>query len=181
MSRTARNGKVYISHPMEDDALANSLVETLKARHVDVWYERMANDALGALDPAAQREIDGRDIFIRILTRHTAASRQMALELEAFERAQALDGRHARIDLLMDSAYAQPADSSARTINTTDKPESFWLPSILSEVGRLNTSLRNSNALYVAIAVAVVVIAFLAYPLGLILVNHPWIGPALPW
>ncbi|HET9109253.1 MAG TPA: toll/interleukin-1 receptor domain-containing protein [Ktedonobacterales bacterium] len=150
----ARNGKVFISHTAQDDAQVMPLLAALKTKHVDVWYERTpAEPTNGDLTPEIQRQIEGRDVFIRILSQQTATSRHMEMELAAFQQAQALDAqrgepnRRARINLIVDPTYErQPTDVGTLTINTTNKPESAWLPSIFSTLGKLKTSLLKYSA-----------------------------------
>jgi hypothetical protein len=173
-----RNGKVYISHTPEDDAQIASLLATLKAEHVDVWYER---DPIEQLDDVVRCEITERDAFIRILTNHTATSRQMAQELEEFERAQAADDRRARINLIMDPAYErQPTDVGTLTINTTNKPETAWLPSVLAEMGKLKASAEiPTHTLTVIVGIAVVIAIIVLFG-GLYLMLTHAVGSQVP-
>lgn len=170
MTPTARNGRVFISHSAQDDAQVTPLLAALKTKHVNVWYERMPAEPDGsALAPEIQREIEGRDIFIRILSQHVAPSRRMDLELAAFQQLQALDAqrgegeRRARINLIVDPAYErQPTDVGALTINTTNKPQSAWLPSVYSTLGKLKTSsLKYSAGLLWAVAGATVLLTLI--------------------
>ena len=69
--------------------------------------------------------------------------------------------RRRRINLIMDPAYErQPTDVGTLTINTTNKPESAWLPSVFSELGKLKASSVNySSGLLIAIAAFAVLAA----------------------
>ncbi len=178
----ARNGKVFISHMAQDDAQVVPLLAALKTKHADVWYERApAEPTDGALTPEIQRQIEGRDVFIRILSQHVTSSKRMELELAAFQQAQALDAqrgegeRRARINLIVDSSYErQPTDVGTLTINTTNKPESAWLPSIFSTLGKLKTSsLKYSAGWLWAIAGATVLLTlFILVRITILALTH---------
>lgn len=162
----ARNGKVYISHTAQDDAQVAPLLVALKSKKAALWYQRTPDDAASSLSPELQREIEQRDAFIRILTSRTQASRLMALELEEFQRLQTLDEqqgdgrRRVRINLIMDPAYErQPTDVGTLTINTTNKVESAWLPTVFAELGKLKASAELSVGAMTAIVGVAVLLA----------------------
>ena len=183
----ARNGKAFISHTAQDDAQIKPLLAALKSKHVDVWYDHAPAEALdGSLSPETQREIEGRDVFIRILSQHTASSKHMELELAAFQQTQALDeqrgegDRRARINLIVDPTYErQPTDVGAMTINTTNKSESAWLPSVFSTLGKLKaSSVKYSTGGLAALAVLAAIIALLAL-IGITLLSFAHAGHPL--
>lgn len=162
----ARNGKVFISHTAHDDAQTAALLMALKTKHCDVWYERAPTEGMNALEPAVQRAVEERDVFIRILTHYTVSSQRMALELAAFQQAQALDAQHGegqrrvQINLIVDPDYQrQPTDVGTLTINTTNKPQGAWLPSLFSELGQLKASATLSTGAMTAIVGVAVLLA----------------------
>jgi len=166
-----RNGKVYISHTANDDTQVAPLLAALKTKKADIWYQQAPDDTGDSLSSDVQREIEQRDVFVRILTQRALSSRRMALELAEFERLQARDEqqgdgrRRARINLIMDPAYErQPTDVGALTINTTNKVESAWLPTVFAELGQL----KASATLSVGALTAIVGIAVLLALIGLV-------------
>ena len=146
-----RNGKVYLSAPAGNPAAVVSLLAARKAKKLDLWRGPVASDDLSL---EATHELAERDTLIRVLDKDTAAAAQMRLELAEFHRLCELDaqngapGRRVIVNLIADEAYQpQPEDATAQfTITTFNKPESAWLPTILSEAGQLKMATKYVNS-----------------------------------
>lgn len=138
----ARNGRLYISHTAQDDARVEPFLNVLDAKTVDVWYEPAPAGMADALTPEIAREIEQRDVFVRVLSAQTAHSPRMALELAEFERLRQVDEqagnpqRRTRINLIVDPTYERQPGDTGMTINLTTMPESAWLPSLVAEAGK---------------------------------------------
>lgn len=130
----ARNGRLYISHTAQDDAQVEPFLNVLDAKTVDVWYESAPAGMTGALTPEIAREIEQRDVFVRVLSALTAQSPRMTLELAEFERLRQMDAqagnsqRRTRINIIVDPTYERQPGDTGMTINLTTMPESAWLP-----------------------------------------------------
>lgn len=138
----ARNGRLYISHTAQDDAQVEPFLNVLDAKTVDVWYESAPAGMTGALTPEIAREIEQRDVFVRVLSVLTAQSPRMTLELAEFERLRQMDAqagnsqRRTRINIIVDPTYERQPGDTGMTINLTTMPESAWLPSLVAEAGK---------------------------------------------
>lgn len=147
----ARNGKLYISHAAEDDAQVEPFLNVLDAKTVDVWYEPKPAAVTNGLEPEALQQLDERDVFVRVLSPRTAASRRMALELAEFERLRQIDAqagnplRRTIINLIVDPAYERQPSDTGMTINLATMPESAWLPSLVAEAGKHRISSTRMN------------------------------------
>jgi outer membrane protein assembly factor BamB len=133
------NGKVFISHTPEDASRCMPLFAALDAWEVDYWSGVATLDPTQQLTPAVQREIVGRDIFIRVCTPAAQRSIPMNLQVSAFRALQAADrrgsrgNRHALINLILDPGYVrEPFDNATIFIDATNRPRADWL----AELGR---------------------------------------------
>ncbi|HEX9039320.1 MAG TPA: hypothetical protein VF808_20230 [Ktedonobacterales bacterium] len=164
----ARNGKVYLSAPPGVDPVVARLLLAFRRRRADVWRGPAATDTLSA---EALRQLDAREALIRVLNTHSAAAPNVRLEMVEYLRLRALDTqrgdprRRVIFNLVTDpDYYGQQLDDAADfIINTTNKPESGWLPTIVSEIGQLKTSpsLSDNRGLLTVIVGVIVLLVVL--------------------
>jgi tetratricopeptide (TPR) repeat protein len=71
--------RVFVSHSQEDDIFCCALVTALREAGADVWFDEHNLEA-GRLLELVQQELEWREIFIVLLSRHAFASRQIRRE-----------------------------------------------------------------------------------------------------
>ncbi|MGH2517667.1 MAG: toll/interleukin-1 receptor domain-containing protein, partial [Ktedonobacterales bacterium] len=90
------NGKLFISHTHEDNALCEPLLAALDAWQLDYWFD-VAQLVPGEMIPdRIQRAIPERDIFLRVCTPAAQRSFWMAREAEMARAARARAPRRPR-------------------------------------------------------------------------------------
>jgi TIR domain len=163
-----RNGKVFISHAVEDEALYAPLVARLTQKDINVWSKIMPEDSDTQLSQRTRREIASRDVFIRICTPATARSERMRMEAWAFQSSRDEDTRkgtrnqHIMIDLVMDPAYTPgPGPESYLTIDTTSRPMNDWLVVLYNEMGKMQAKRAMSRRTMTIVVSITVIAAFL--------------------
>ncbi|MGO8946487.1 MAG: hypothetical protein ACLQUY_02245 [Ktedonobacterales bacterium] len=176
-----RNGKVYISHIPEDAEKYASLVAKLNAKQIDCWTTISPEDSDSYLSETTQKEISGRDVFLRICTTASAQSPRMQLEAWSFGATQGEDAntgtrnQHIRIDLVMDRSYTPEPDHQAYlTIDTTRRPMNDWLVVLYKEMGRMQATRqvsRRTTAIVVGVCVVAAVLVLTAVLVLLILLD----------
>ena len=70
---------IFISHSHEDTAFCQALTTALRGAGADVWYDERDLGADSPMD-VIQQELERREIFIVLLSRHAFASRQIRRE-----------------------------------------------------------------------------------------------------
>ncbi len=163
-----RNGKVFISHTPEDQDKYALLVAKLTEKQIDCWTALSPEDTETQLSTKTQKEISGRDVFLRICTPAAQRSARMQLEAWAFGATQAEDvsngkrNQHIRIDLVMDTAYTRdPAHPAYLTIDAITRPMNDWLVVLYKEMGRMQATPAMSHRTMLIIVGASVLAAFL--------------------
>jgi len=163
-----RNGKVFISHAVEDEALYAPLVTKLTQKEIDVWSKIMPEDSDAQLSQKTRREIAARDVFIRICTPAATRSERMRMEAWAFQNSRDDDNRkgtpnqHIIIDLVMDTAYTPgPGPESYLTIDTTSRPMNDWLVVLYNEMGKMQARRAMSRRTMTIVIAVSVIAAFL--------------------
>jgi hypothetical protein len=163
-----RNGKVFISHAVEDEALIAPLVARLTQKDINVWSKIMPEDSDTQLSQKTRREIAARDVFIRICTPAATSSERMRMEAWAFQSSRDEDTRngtrnqHIMIDLVMDPAYTPgPGPESYLTIDTTSRPMNDWLVVLYNEMGKMQAKRAMSRRTMTMVVVITVIGAFL--------------------
>jgi hypothetical protein len=79
---------IFVSHSHEDTGFCHALVTRLRDAGADVWYDEH-NLASGNLMDVIMRELDGRKIFIVILSKNAFASQWVRKETSwAYELAE---------------------------------------------------------------------------------------------
>jgi hypothetical protein len=163
-----RNGKVFISHTLQDEALYTSLVDRLAQKKIDVWSTIQPDDSDTQLSQKTRNEIAARDVFLRICTPEAARSARMQMEAWAFGATQVDDNKngtpnqHIRIDLVMDTAYApDPAHPAYLTIDGITRPMNDWLVVLYREMGRMQARRAMSRRTMTIVVVVCVIAAFL--------------------
>ncbi len=74
----------FVSHAHADNDLCDRYVAALRARGVDVWYDRTNAQAGHFLGTEIQRELTQRSAFVLLLTQHALDSFWVQLELQAY-------------------------------------------------------------------------------------------------
>src|SRR6185437_1741075 len=80
----AKQHMVFLSHAHADNALCDRYVEALRARRLDVWYDRHNMQAGVSLSDDIERELHTRSAFVVMLTPASIASYWVKLEIGAF-------------------------------------------------------------------------------------------------
>ena len=168
-----RNGKIFISHTEEDQGQIEPLVTRLTKKQVDCWTSILPGDTDTELSPQTQKEIAGRDVFLRICTPAALRSGRMRLEAGSARALQQEDtrngtpNRHIIIDLLMDGGASSPdpAEKGYLSIDTTSRPMNDWLVVLYNEAGTMKASKamgQRSMTIVVAVVVIIAVILLIA-------------------
>jgi hypothetical protein len=162
----ARNGKAYLSAPPGDDPVMASLLRAFEHNKRDIW--RGPGTPEGMTDEAWV-QLGERDALVRVLNARSSCAPNMREELETFQRLRREDGNLGQrviFNLITDPSYArQPDDAVADyTFDTTNKPQSAWLPTIFSEIGDLKADTKglNSPLFVLGILLLVCILAILA-------------------
>jgi hypothetical protein len=166
-----RNGKVFISHTPEDQSKYALLLEKLTEKGIDCWSAISPEDSDNYLSQQTQKEIAGRDVFLRICTRAAASSVRMQMEAWAFGATQAQDNQngspnqHIRIDLVMDTEYiSDPALPAYLTIDAVNRPMNDWSVVLYREMGRMEATRamgrRTTNAVVIVSVVVALILLF---------------------
>jgi peptide/nickel transport system substrate-binding protein len=92
---------VFVSHSHQDNKLCDAFVEALRARGVDVWYDRSDLQAGHFLSTAIQQELQARTVFILLATPTSIASYWVETELNAFRELAAHDRTRVIIPVVM--------------------------------------------------------------------------------
>jgi peptide/nickel transport system substrate-binding protein len=92
---------VFVSHSHQDNALCDAFVEALRARGVDVWYDRSDLQVGHFLSTAIQQELQARTVFILLATPASIASYWVETELAAFRELAAHDRTRVIIPVIM--------------------------------------------------------------------------------
>lgn len=164
----SRNGKVYVSHAPEDVARCTPLVQALKERNINCWFETKQYETGQQLSERTLRAVTDRDVFLRVCTPAAQRSAQMKLEAESFRRLQAADRERGNADqrlfvnVILDPAYPRGSeDVSDLTIDATNKPLSAWIVAMYREAGKVKATREMSQrtlAILVTLVVALVLI-----------------------
>ena len=163
-----RNGKVYISHAPQDQSKYALLVERLTEKSINCWSTIPPEDSDDHLSQQTQKEIAGRDVFLRICTSAAASSARMQMEAWAFGATQAQDNQngtpnqHIRIDLVMDTEYiSDPAHPAYLTIDGINRPMNDWLVVLYKEMGRMQATRAMTRRTTRTVVIASVVVALI--------------------
>ncbi len=147
------------------------LVERLTEQNINCWSTIPPEDGDNHLSQQTQKEIAGRDVFLRICTPAAASSARMQMEAWAFGATQAQDNQngtpnqHIRIDLVMDTAYtSDPAHPAYLTINAINRPMNDWLVVLYKEMGRMQaTRAMGRRTTHTVVIVSVLVALILMF------------------
>jgi hypothetical protein len=167
-----RNGRIFISHTAEDRDRIDPLVQRLTEKQANCWTTISPGDTDSELTAQTQKEIAGRDVFLRICTTAALRSGRMRLEAESARAVQQDDvrngrpNRHIIIDLLMDpNSGPDPAERGYLTIDTTTRPMNDWLVVLYNDAGRMQAtraiSRRSTSAVVIISVVVAVLLLFL--------------------
>lgn len=170
----SRNGKVYISHAPDDVVRCTPIVQALKDRNINCWFETKRYEAGPRLSERTMRAVAERDIFLRVCTPAAQHSVQMKLETETYRRLQSADrergdaGKRLIVNVILDSAYVrEPGDASDLTIDATNKPLSAWIVALYREAGKVKATREMSTRtlsviVTIGVAVALLIMVYLA-------------------
>lgn len=84
-------GTVFVSHAHADNELCDHYVEALRARRLDVWYDRTNMQAGHSLSSDIEAELHKRAAFVVIATPASLASQWVRSEIAAFRSLAADD------------------------------------------------------------------------------------------
>jgi ABC-type transport system substrate-binding protein len=82
---------VFVSHAHADNERCDAFVEALRARGVDVWYDRSNLQAGHSLSGDIQQELESRLVFVLLATPASLESYWVQAELDAFRDLSAHD------------------------------------------------------------------------------------------
>lgn len=137
----ANNGRVFVSHSHDDNARCAPLLTALDAWGVDYFFDTQGLTAGQQLNAEIQRELNQRDILLRVVTSTTQASFWMSLEASAFRGLQAEDQRRGRsrrvlINILLDPINnPDPLDAATLFIDAANRPRAQWLGDLSRAIG----------------------------------------------
>jgi outer membrane protein assembly factor BamB len=138
----AGNGKIFISHSHDDNARCGPLLAAMDAWGADYFFDTQGLGAGQQLHETIQREIAGRDIFLRVCTAATLRSFWMSLEVNAFRGLLADDQKHGRagrrllINLILSGDYTrEPFDNATLFIDAATRPRRIWLSELARALG----------------------------------------------
>src|SRR5215469_14396366 len=83
--------QVFVSHAHADNVLCDRYVAALRARGLDVWYDRTSMQDGHMLSVEIERELERRLAFVVLLTPASIASYWVNLEVSAFRSLAAQD------------------------------------------------------------------------------------------
>ncbi len=126
------NGKVFISHCHEDNALCQPLLQTLSEWNVDYWFDTEQILAGTYFLQLIEQELQTRDIFIRVCSEAAKKSYWVGLETGAFHCLLAADFAHGLIEkrrlinFIVDPEYVMEPFVAANLYVDARKPEAEW-------------------------------------------------------
>lgn len=89
----AQQHTVFVSHAHADNALCDRYVAALRARGLDVWYDRTNMQDGHFLSTDIERELEQRTAFVVLLTPASVASYWVNLEVSAFRSLASRDSK----------------------------------------------------------------------------------------
>jgi outer membrane protein assembly factor BamB len=132
------NGKIFISHTHQDNALCDLLAAALDVWQVDYWMDLQQLSAGQELFPHIQGPLSERDIFIRVCTPAARQSPWMDQEKMLAEslRAPNRSGKRLIINLVLAPGY-QLTDAERRdvVIDSTKLPSDAWIHELRKVLG----------------------------------------------
>ncbi len=139
----ANNGRIFVSHSHDDNERCAPLLTALDAWGVDYFFDTQGLTAGQQLNAEIQRELNQRDILLRVVTSATQASFWMSLEATAFRGLQAEDQRKGRtrrvfINFVLDPIQnPDPFDAATLYIDASSRPRSQWIADLGRAIGVL--------------------------------------------
>jgi outer membrane protein assembly factor BamB len=167
--------RVFISHTFEDNNACIPLTAALDAWEIPYHFDGSPPGAAAMLSPAVQQALTASTVFIRVCTRHTAASIPMSLESGAFRGLQAQRGGAPRtlINLILDSDYQrEPFDNATLFIDATTKSRFDWLSELARALGITTVGRRLSRRSAIALGGAGAVAVASATSAGVVLARN---------
>jgi hypothetical protein len=127
------NVKVFISHTNDAHDTCAAIYEYLTSKLVDCWYDARDMQPGQILTAEMQREIEARDVFLRVCTPQANSSFFMQLERDLLIALQATENRSERrrlaISLCFPGYQVEPLDRVAKYIDASSPtfPKAAWL------------------------------------------------------
>ena len=100
--------KVFVSHAHADNDLCDRYVAALRARSLDVWYDRTNLQGGQSLSSEIERELEQRTAFVVMLTPASLASYWVRLETDAFRDMAAHDPTRKMLPVRMSDCAVPP-------------------------------------------------------------------------
>jgi outer membrane protein assembly factor BamB len=132
------NGKIFISHTHQDNALCDQLAAALDVWQVDYWMDLQQLSAGQELLPHIQQPLSERDIFIRVCTPAAQQSPWMDQErmLAQSMRAPNRSGNRFFINLVLAPGYQiTGAERRDVVIDATKLPPDAWIRELREALG----------------------------------------------
>jgi peptide/nickel transport system substrate-binding protein len=126
---------VFVSHSHQDNALCDAFVEALRARGVDVWYDRSDLQAGHFLSTAIQQELQARTVYILLATPASIASYWVETELNAFRDLAAHDRTRVIIPVVMASGELPLLLRAYKWIDAVDVPLEMVVDQLAPTIG----------------------------------------------
>ncbi|HLV98463.1 MAG TPA: toll/interleukin-1 receptor domain-containing protein [Ktedonobacterales bacterium] len=74
--------RIFLSHSHKDNIWCSAFVDELKRHGVDVWYDKRNLDLGDEWIPTIETELEGRDVFLVVLTPDSLASKWVQKEIQ---------------------------------------------------------------------------------------------------
>src|SRR6185312_3475786 len=81
----------FVSHAHADNDLCDRYIAALRARGIDIWYDRNNAQAGHFLDREIEQQLEQRSAFVLLMTQQALDSFWVQQELDAYRRLMAQD------------------------------------------------------------------------------------------
>jgi hypothetical protein len=133
------NGKVFISHSHDDNDLCQPLLQALGEWKVDYWFDTERVRPGDFFSHQIEKEIEERDVLIRVCSPAAQNSFWVGLETDAFRSLLADEFNQGRNDkrrliyLILHPDYKmEPFVRASRHVDARGKPQAQWIKELQS-------------------------------------------------
>ncbi len=170
------NGKVFISHTHQDNALCDLLAAALDAWQVGYWMDLNELSAGQELFAYIHKALTDHDIFIRVCTPAAQHSPWMEQEemLARSLRAPNRSGRRLIIHLILAPGY-QLSDAEKRetVIDAAQQPPEVWIPRLRKTLGIPEPGRRLNRRAFLGVGASSLLALGALGGVGYLLLNPP--------